>query len=129
MHLDDYQQRASATAIYMEEIDALLEPIKHHTEEYEKIRMLLRLSYVALGLAGEAGEFANKVKKLIRDGEGFLSEDKAQELSEELGGNLWYNSQGAREVGQTLESVGKGNLAILASRQARGRIKGSGDNR
>jgi len=129
MQLDEYQQRASETAIYMREIDSLLEPIEHHSELHAKLRMILRLSYVALGLTGEAGEFANKVKKLIRDETSYLSDENSQVLSEELGGTLWYNSQAAREIGKTLDSVAQQNLDILADRKARRKINGSGDDR
>ena len=130
MQLDDYQQEASETAIYAEEIRQLLEPIRlDHGELYEQLTMLLRISYTALGLAGEAGEFANKVKKLIRDSGGLLVDSALDGLAGELGDGLWYNSQAAREIGRTFESIAQQNLDILANRQDRGRIKGSGDNR
>ncbi len=130
MHLDDYQQKASGTAIYADAIRELLEPIREeHGELYEQLTLLLRISYTALGLAGEAGEFANKVKKLIRDHDGLLLDSSLDSLAEELGGNLWYNSQSAREIGRNLDGIGRRNLEILADRAERGKIQGSGDNR
>ena len=129
MQLDDYQQKAARTAIYPDEIRELLVNVKHHDHEYAILAKLLRLNYVAAGLAGEAGEFANKIKKLVRDNSGYMGEDQIQELSEELGGVLWYTSQAAREIGRTLDSVAQQNLDILADRAERGKIKGSGDNR
>ncbi len=127
MHFGDYQRRANQTAIYMEEIRAMAggEDGLGNTQT----EMLLRLSYVAMGLAGEAGEFANKVKKLIRDNQGHLTDSMAQELSEELGGVLWYTSQAAKELGKTLESIAQENLEILNDRRLRGKIQGSGDDR
>jgi NTP pyrophosphatase (non-canonical NTP hydrolase) len=87
------------------------------------------LAYVALGLAGEAGEIANKVKKVLRDDNGVLSKDKADEISKELGDVLWYLARVAEEIGTRLGGVAEGNLAKLFDRQARGVIQGSGDNR
>ena len=129
MQLDDYQQRAAGTAIYPDEISELLANIAHHPEEHSVLTKLLRLNYLAAGLAGEAGEFANKIKKLVRDNSGYMGDDQIQELSEELGGVLWYTSQAAREIGRSLETVARENLDILADRKTRGKIKGSGDNR
>ena len=129
MQLDEYQQKAATTSLYPDEVRSLLVNVKHHDQEYAILAKLLRLNYVAAGLAGEAGEFSNKIKKLIRDHSGYLGDEQIQELSEELGGVLWYTSQAAREIGRTLDSVAQQNLDILADRRARGRIKGSGDNR
>ena len=89
------------------------------------------LVYTALGLNGEAGEFAEKVKKLIRDKGGVLNrtpEDNL-ELIWELGDMLWYTAQAARMLGANLETVARLNLDKLASRKERGKLSGSGDNR
>ncbi len=91
--------------------------------------MLHRLSYTALGLAGEAGEFANKIKKLFRDNEGSLDEDNRVELALELGGALWYVAANAKELGYTLSEIAEMNRVQLASRKNSGTIHGSGDNR
>lgn len=85
--------------------------------------------YPVLGLAGEAGEVAEKFKKIIRDDNGKLSPEKIAEVEKELGDVLWYISQIATEIKIDLESIAKNNLEKLASRQKRGLIKGSGDNR
>jgi NTP pyrophosphatase (non-canonical NTP hydrolase) len=129
MRIDDYQQKATLTAIYPDEVSALLASVAHHNQEHAILSKLLRLNYVAAGLAGEAGEFNNKVKKLIRDHSGYLNDEQVQELSKELGGVLWYTSQAAREIGKSLESIARRNLDILADRQSRGAIHGSGDDR
>lgn len=129
MHLNEYQQRASKTSIYPDEIKRMLEPIEHHGDIYGMLMGLFRLNYVAGGLAGEAGEFANKVKKLIRDNAGFVYDHETRELAKELGGTLWYISQAAKEIGWNLEDIAALNLMQLADRAERGKIKGSGDDR
>lgn len=90
---------------------------------------IIGLLYTALGVAGEAGEVANKVKKILRDGGGELTMDKANELAAEVGDVLWYCSALCNEIGCTLEEVAEGNLKKLEDRKTRGKIKGSGDNR
>lgn len=85
--------------------------------------------YPTLGLTGEAGEVAEKIKKLIRDKGGVLSEEYRQEIGKELGDLLWYLSQLATELGLSLEAIAQGNLEKLRSRLERGKIQGEGDNR
>jgi len=80
--------------------------------------------YPALGLAGEAGEVANKVKKLIRDGA--LDKDA---VAQEMGDVLWYLAELATDLGLDLDRIAEDNLARLADRKARGAIHGSGDER
>lgn len=104
--------------------------------EYEKqIRVFARyphasmgndgaLTYCALGLCGESGEYAEKIKKKIRDGEF----DKSLALKE-LGDVLWYATCSAIELGSSLEEVAQINIDKLTSREARGVLKGSGDTR
>ena len=103
MRFDEYQEEAKKTAIY--------------PDQY-------RVVYPALGLAGEAGEVAEKVKKHIRDG--VLN---VEELKKELGDVLWYLAAIASDLGLTLDDVAEANLQKLRSRQARGVISGNGDNR
>lgn len=106
--LDGYQERAAATAIYPDSA---------------------AVTYPALGLCGEAGEVAEKVKKAIRDDGGRISEAKRDDLKKELGDVLWYVSALARDLGWNLSDVAQGNIDKLESRAARGRLGGSGDNR
>lgn len=87
------------------------------------------MTYPALGLCGEAGEVAEKVKKTLRDDGGVLSDDRRDALSRELGDVLWYLSQLATEAGLDLEEIAGENLAKLFSRQERGVLRGSGDDR
>lgn len=87
------------------------------------------LSYVTLGLAGEAGEIANKVKKVARDMGGVVNDSVRLAIRAELGDVLWYLSQLATELGYELDEVADANLKKLAARKAAGTIQGSGDNR
>ena len=83
--------------------------------------------YPALGLAGEAGEVADKVKKIIRDNKSLVNEK--QELAKELGDVLWYINALARDIGYSLEVIAEMNLEKLESRKERGTLQGNGDNR
>jgi len=85
--------------------------------------------YPTLGLCGEAGEVADKVKKVLRDQAGEFDADSLEGLRLELGDVLWYLSQLASELGFSLEEIAEANLAKLASRVARDVIAGSGDRR
>jgi NTP pyrophosphatase (non-canonical NTP hydrolase) len=87
------------------------------------------MTYPALGLCGEAGEVAEKVKKTIRDDDGVLSDERREALSRELGDVLWYLSQLATEAGLDLQEIATDNLDKLLSRQERGVLRGSGDDR
>jgi NTP pyrophosphatase (non-canonical NTP hydrolase) len=85
--------------------------------------------YPTLGLAGESGEVVNKIKKIIRDNNGKLNNEIRGDVEKELGDVLWYLTQLATELGLSLEKIAHKNLEKLYSRQKRGEIKGSGDNR
>lgn len=111
LSFDEYQAFTKTTAIY---------PAETKMQE---------VSYLTLGLAGEAGEIANKVKKIIRDHGGKLSLDRAADIAEELGDVLWYLTRLADALGWEIERLAAYNKAKLESRQARGVLGGSGDNR
>lgn len=85
--------------------------------------------YPTLGLAGESGEVAEKIKKVIRDKKGKIDKDTRLEISKELGDVLWYVSQLATELKLSLESIASKNITKLYSRLKRKRLSGSGDNR
>ena len=109
MTFADYQQRSRATAVYPGAGDNLL--------------------YPTLGLCGEAGEVAEKVKKMVRDDAGVLTPQRREALAKELGDVLWYVAQVATEAGLDLSVVAGANLEKLLSRQERGVLQGSGDER
>ncbi len=87
-----------------------------------------RLHWV-LGINGEAGEIAEKAKKIIRDKQGIMNDKDREDFGKEIGDVLWYLAVFANHLGLSLEDVAKANLEKLASRQKRGKLSGSGDNR
>ena len=88
------------------------------------------LAYTVLGLNGEAGEVAEKLKKQIRDREADFDDPDFQDaLAKELGDCLWYLAQSATEVGLDLAEIAAMNLAKLSSRADRGVLHGAGDDR
>lgn len=82
-----------------------------------------------LGLVGEAGETAEKIKKLHRNNDGKMTSEDRIELLKELGDVLWYLSAIAYYLDEPLGKVAEANLAKLSDRKARGVIKSEGDNR
>jgi NTP pyrophosphatase (non-canonical NTP hydrolase) len=87
------------------------------------------LAYPSLGLAGEAGEVAEHAKKAIRDDGGAITDERRLAMASELGDVLWYVTQLASELGLELEDIARANLEKLSSRQQRGMLSGSGDER
>lgn len=85
--------------------------------------------HLVLGLVGESGEIAEKVKKLVRDHDSDTSQFDTEDLKKELGDVLWYIAVLANYFDIPLDDVATANIAKLASRQARGVLQGSGDNR
>jgi NTP pyrophosphatase (non-canonical NTP hydrolase) len=99
------------------------------TALYPGRKSFLGVMYCALGAAGEAGEIANKVKKIMRDDGMVVTPEKRDALKREVGDVLWYLSQLAYELEFELGDSAQENNAMLASRKERGTIHGSGDNR
>ena len=85
--------------------------------------------YPTLGLVGEAGEVAEKVKKVIRDKNGIFDSESKLSIKKELGDVLWYISNLCNEFNFELEEVALQNLEKLNLRAAKGKISGSGDDR
>jgi len=108
MELNEYQKKALSTAIY---------PIDSE------------IIYPTLGLCGEAGEVAEKIKKVIRDGGSFENPDTIMEIGKELGDVLWYISAIANDLGLSLNGVAQINLDKLKRRKERNLLHGNGDNR
>jgi NTP pyrophosphatase (non-canonical NTP hydrolase) len=109
VRFSEYQARSRATAVYPDAGSNIV--------------------YPALGLCGEAGETAEKVKKAIRDDGGTLTEQRREAIAAELGDVLWYAAQLATEADLDLEEIAAANLEKLASRQRREVLHGSGDDR
>jgi len=84
-----------------------------------------RLVENTLGLVGEAGEVAEKIKKLIRDKNKFTSED----IAKEIGDVIFYATSLGMIFGFGLGDIIKMNVEKLDGREARGTLRGSGDNR
>ncbi len=122
MHFDEYQDKAFSTAI------PYLEAAKEIGETGHSITVIRKL-YTAIGLAGEAGEVADKIKKYIRDFKGMTDEDQRSGIAKELGDVLWYVAACATEWDLDLDMIAHGNLDKLANRQRQGTLRGEGDDR
>ena len=128
MELNDYQKKAMSTCM-------------------DSSR---NMSYMALGLTSEVGEFMGKIAKAIRKGDVYIGTNAQgsdlhysesfledcyrcyqweMELMHELGDILWFAAGIAEVMGWTLDKVAEENISKLASRQKRGVIEGNGDNR
>ena len=83
----------------------------------------------ALGLTGEAGELADKIKKVYRDKGGVFKQEDREAITKELGDVLWYLTRLGATLGFSLEQIAAMNIEKLADRAKRGVINGSGDNR
>jgi NTP pyrophosphatase (non-canonical NTP hydrolase) len=103
MELSTYQKEANKTAVYPQDA---------------------KIIYPALGLAGEAGEVANQVKKILRDNAGELTEERRNKIVDELGDVLWYAAALASDVGISLDVVAEINLQKLAKRAENGTLRG-----
>ena len=110
MYMNQYQTQALKTAIFPDEDPTLA------------------IAYLSLGLCGEAGEVANKIKKFIRDGT-----NSYDDLADELGDVLWYIAVLAHyleaDTALNLDEIAARNLYKLSERAKRGTLQGSGDNR
>lgn len=109
MNMNDYQQAALRTASPKDKKDEVF--------------------HLVLGLCGESGEIAEKVKKIVRDHGSDFSHLDTDDLTKELGDVLWYVAVLADHFDVRLDDVATKNIAKLADRQKRGLISGSGDNR
>lgn len=85
--------------------------------------------YPTLGLTGEAGEVAEKIKKIIRDKDGIVDDETRELIKKELGDVLWYLSQIASELQLSFAEVAEHNIQKLYDRMERNKLHGDGDNR
>ena len=93
MEFSEYQKRSRATARYA--------------------NLGFNFIFPTLGLTGEAGEIANKIKKIARDDNGQISAESREMVKKELGDLLWYTAQLATEFELSLEDVVEANLAAI----------------
>ena len=105
-NLNSYQMKARGFAIYPER---------------------MKVTYPALGLAGEAGEVADKVKKIIRDGRD--DAEYRHQIAKEIGDVLWYCATLADDLGYSLQQIAEMNVYKLQARKAMGKLQGDGDDR
>jgi NTP pyrophosphatase (non-canonical NTP hydrolase) len=126
MKFSDFQEDIQQTLVYRDKIKSML--VAHGSVPTPSVVTLLGLSYAALGL-GESGEVQGKVKKIIRDSGGIITEEHRQKIASELGDTLWYVAAVASELGLDLDAVAQGNIDKLLDRRNRGVICGSGDDR
>lgn len=108
MKLNEYQEQALSTAVYGSGS---------------------KIIYPTLGLAGEAGEVADKVKKVLRDNNGEFDEWRKIQIAAEIGDVLWYIAALSNDLGFTLEDIAKLNIGKLNQRRENNTIHGEGDNR
>ncbi len=113
MTFDEYQKLALTTA---------------YTDP-KYVDTLMDKTIWAMGVAGEAGEVVEKWKKIVAYNEGKVTPEDKTELGKELADVVWYIAVMANSLGLTFEEIMQGNIEKLKSRQARGVIKGKGDNR
>ncbi len=118
MDFKTYEERAATTALY---------PGRRAGPVHSALGV--GLSYVLLGLNGEAGECAEQLKKAIRDDGGTITPERRRTLVKELGDVLWYLAAAAHEVGVPLDEIAAVNLDKLARRKQADTLGGSGNDR
>ena len=123
MTLNEYQDKAKETAQFP------LCLVDSMTGSGIATQRPAKWIYPVLGLVGEAGEVAEKFKKIIRDKHGVMTPDDKSLIVKELGDVLWYIATIADSIGATLEEVAQTNYDKLKSRKERGKIEGNGDER
>jgi NTP pyrophosphatase (non-canonical NTP hydrolase) len=111
MEFDEYQEKASVTATFTGK-----------QEEHQ-------LMYLALGICGESGEIAEKIKKYIRNDNAVMTDETRELLKLEIGDVLWYLSQLSRVLGFSFDEAARANITKIMDRRERGVIKSSGDTR
>ncbi len=120
MKFDEYQKQAETTDLGFENMGEVMRIHSYNVPEFiDKV----------LGLVGESGEFADKIKKIMRDKRGEFTDEERIAALKELGDVLWYVAEISAYLGTPMSELAKMNLEKLASRKARGTLVGAGDNR
>jgi len=109
MNFNEYQDECAKVAVYPNRLNNFI--------------------YPALGLCGESGEVAEKIKKIIRDKGGIINDESREEIKKEIGDVLWYVSALCDELKLSMEDVAETNIRKLNDRKKRNMLKGEGDNR
>lgn len=107
---EEYQESARATA-------------KDHPDP------VLNRTIWFMGVAGEGGETLEKWKKILAYKDGVMSDEDFDAIVKEMGDVLWYLAVLAHDLDTSLGEIATRNLDKLAGRDARGTIKGAGDER
>lgn len=116
-----YQELAGETAVY---------PSMATVSEINgEVTGVLHIGYPVFGLLGEAGELAEKTKKIIRDKNCIIDDSELLGLMYELGDIMWYIARICTELNVSMESIAQMNIQKLKDRKERGVIQGSGDHR
>ncbi len=122
INFDEYQKQSSSTAIYLTKV------LEKHPNLPDEIKKYMGLAYTANGL-GEVGEVQGKIKKILRDNGGTITNEHKTEIKKEIGDCLWYLAAMCNELEISLQDAAEENLEKLLSRKERGVLTGSGDNR
>ena len=120
MNFDEYQKLAIKTDLDAEFLDEVMEK-----------RSLNTVAFInkVLGIAGEAGEFADKIKKIMRDKKGEFNDEDREAIIKELGDVLWYVAVVTLYLGMPMSELASKNIEKLQSRMKRNALQGSGDDR
>ena len=89
---------------------------------YPRDNELAAISYLALGLNGEAGEVADQVKKAIRN-DGHINDERREKIIEELGDVLWYLTRIAIEFDASMADIAVNNVEKLQNRKRLNQLK------
>lgn len=146
---NDYQEFVKSSSFHHEAIDRMFDPINqilelHYKNMYDNadftlikaarkrlklVKLLMGRAYAVMGLCGEAGEVADKMKKLIRDSDGEMTSGRQEGIIKELGDVEWYLTETADLFDSSKDEVIRTNFEKLTSRQERGTRGGDGDDR
>lgn len=141
MDFKEYQGKAHQTAVYPGMVNLVISNLQESgiikkfeasldTDNNQTFRHIdANPYYPALGLAGEVGEFCNKLKKVQRDNNGVITDEFRQFAKDELGDVLWYVAECASSLDLDLDEIAERNIEKLFSRKERGKLQGEGDNR
>lgn len=116
MNFKEYQEQAKETAVYPRPY------IDLELDEVEKALDIIPLMYVGLGLAGEAEEVVEQIKKTWRNNMS-VTDDRKKKIEGELGDVLWYASQVATELNLDLNQIALDNIGKLQRRKTNSELK------